>query len=419
MSLNARKVGILNMLMQTESYVSAGSVIAEWKIAESTVYRDITGINDWLERQKLQPVKHARTNGFYLDACEKVFIKEKLGRLNLDSEYHRSPRERQAWIGVLFLTREEPVFLDDLMEKLAVSRSTILRDLESLKSRLADHRLELKLGREEGYHIIGTEHDKRRSLVHFLARIHPEKDSHWLNPNPEILTDQNWSNELFASSEAAAIYHILFESEKILKIHYPDDMIEILSIHLLFLLKRYRQGKIMAMDPMEKVILKPSAEYQAAQYIGEQIAEKFNLTIPDDELCYISVCLMEAKNEVYCPNNAGENELLILKKLIEKMVKDFEDDFQLAFRNKEVLEQSLYFHLKSAYYRIIYRLEFENPLAATIISHYSDLFEETKKVIHHLEQAIGKEISNDEVALIAMHFGGWIEKPGLENDDGA
>jgi transcriptional regulatory protein LevR len=66
------------------------------------------------------------------------------------------------------------------------------------------------------------------------------------------------------------------ESEKYLDIQYPDDMMEILSVHLLFLLKRYRQGKTMHMDPMEKVILKLSEEYSTAKFIGTQIEKQLN-----------------------------------------------------------------------------------------------------------------------------------------------
>jgi mannitol operon transcriptional antiterminator len=38
------------------------------------------------------------------------------------------------------------------------------------------------------------------------------------------------------------------------------------------------------------------------------------------------------------------------------------------------------------------------------------LFHKTKKVISHLEDVMGDEIPDNELALITMHFGGWIEK---------
>ncbi|WP_102264503.1 BglG family transcription antiterminator [Mesobacillus jeotgali] len=411
MTINKRKKEILSRLIRMDLYISMKTLTEELGVTRSTVYRDIKGINDWLEKHHLQPVQYARNKGFYLNPVEKASIKNKLGKLTLDPEYQLSAKERRAWIGVLLLTREKAVFLDNLLKKLNVSRSTILRDLEQLKARLLRHRLDLQKEKRHGYRIVGAEEDKRRSLVHFLARIHPVKESHWLSLEEQI-SEGTWTTELFASPEAAGVYRILIESEKYLDIHYPDDMMEILSVHLLFLLKRYRQGKTMHMDPMEKVILKPSEEYSAAKFIGNQIEKQFDLSIPDDELCYITVCLMGAKTEEYCPSSAGEAELALLKKIINKMVSDFEEDFHLAFRDRDVLERSLYFHLKSAYYRIIYGLEYDNPLAESIISNFPDLYKETKKVIHYLEEAMGKRISEDEVALIAMHFGGWIERPG-------
>jgi transcriptional antiterminator len=116
---------------------------------------------------------------------------------------------------------------------------------------------------------------------------------------------------------------------------------------------------------------------------------------------------------VLSKSRAGEDELALLKRIIKKMVSDFEEDFHLAFRDRTVLERSLFFHLKSAYYRISYGLEYVNPLAETIIINFPNLYKETNKIIHYLEEAIGKKITDDEIALIAMHFGGRIERPGV------
>ena len=410
MTFNVRKKGILSRLVQADSYVSVDILTKEWDVAISTVYRDIKDINKWLESLGFQPIRLVRNAGFYLETTEKAYIKKALGRLSLGRGYQLSPKERRAWLGVILLTREKAIHLVDLMEKLHVSKSTILRDLEELRNRLGSHRLDLRLEKEVGYHIIGSEEDKRKSLVRFLARIHPVKESGWLSKD-SLISEGDFSAELVSLPETKGIYQILLESEKYLNIKYPEDMLEILSIHLLFLLKRYQQGKMVRMDPMEKVILKPSEEYETARFIGAQIEKVFSMTVPDDELCYITVCLMSAKAEEYCPNSAGEAEFVILKGIIKKMVSNFEDDFHLAFRDRDVLERSLYFHLKSAYYRILYGLEYENPLAETIISNFSELYSETKKVMHSLEEAIGKKISDDEAALIAMHFGGWIERP--------
>lgn len=411
MTLNARALKILNRLVYSHSPVSVSELMAEENNSRTTIYHYIKNINSWLTQQRLQPVYSHRHFGFYITSSEKNAIKEKLGRLALYRDYQKSPQERAAWIGVLLLTREEPVFMRDLLAKLKVSRRTAQRDVQKLREQLNPYQLELQFEQNEGYHITGSEQAKRKILVNLLTKIHPQKESHWFSTDIGIPVgeDQDWSIELFSSKDAAAIYQILFESEQYLKVHYPDDMIEILSLHLLFLLKRYRQGKLIHMDPVEKVVLKPSEEYKTARYIGERMESNFSLAIPDDELCYISVCLMGAKTEEYSPNSVGEEELAALKVVIEKMVADFEADFLLAFRNKHVLERSLFFHLKSAYYRIIYGLEFENPLSEMIINNYPRLFQETKKVIHHLEQAISKTIPDDEIALITIHFGGWIE----------
>jgi mannitol/fructose-specific phosphotransferase system IIA component (Ntr-type)/galactitol-specific phosphotransferase system IIB component len=96
------------------------------------------------------------------------------------------------------------------------------------------------------------------------------------------------------------------------------------------------------------------------------------------------------------------------------MVDDFQKFACLFFQNRADLERNLFVHLKPAYFRIKYGIELANPLTESVEQNYHDIFVLTKKVIHHFEHVLGKLISNDEVAYIAMHFGGWIAQEGVK-----
>ncbi|KJE28046.1 PTS system, Lactose/Cellobiose specific IIB subunit [Geobacillus kaustophilus] len=55
----------------------------------------------------------------------------------------------------------------------------------------------------------------------------------------------------------------------------------------------------------------------------------------------------------------------------------------------------------------------QNDLTESVKTNYPDLFILTKKVVHHLESVVGQTVSDDEIAYIAMHFGGWLDREGV------
>ena len=410
MSLNARRVRVLRRLLNSLIFISAGKLGQESRVSGKTIINDVKNINEWLQANGLETIKYQQSLGFYFDQSAKDDVRDKLGELNLDRQYKNSRSERVAWIAVLLLTREDAIFIKDLIGKFTLSRSTIHKDLKLLDAMIMPFRLKLLFVRAQGYFISGDEQNKRRVLVYFLSRIHPHKEPHCLLS--ESQTGNEWRRSLVASHHAHEIYQIILDSEKYLKVKYPVDIIELLSIQLLLLLNRYKQGKTIHLDPVEKIMVKPTAEFRASSFIGEKIKDRFGINIPDDELCYITVCLMEAKTS-HSRVNTTDGVLEILKSVINDMIDQFQKEAEVVFKDRSALERSLFFHIKSAYYRIVHGIECENPLADTIINNYSDLFLLTKNVISHLETVIGERISNEEIALITMHFGGWIEKDSL------
>lgn len=407
MVLNARSVGILIGLVDSHSYVSAKELGQKMGVSSRTIFSDVENINLWLEDHRLATVQYHPSAGFYFEHAGKAHIKERLGELNLDRQYKNSRGERGAWIGVLLLTREHSIFVDSLAEKFSLSKSTIQRDLKLLSDTLLPFRLKLVFNRREGYFISGDEQNKRKVLIHFLSKLHPHRETHWIIQNTH--STREWRCDLVAPPHALKIHQIILDSQNYLNVRYPEDVIELLSIQLLLLLSRYKQGKVIHLDPVEKVVVKPTPEFQASSFIGEKVKEAFGVAIPDDELCYITICLMAAKNQ-HPLSNSCEEDMDILKVVIREMVDQFQEEAGVKFKTRDALECSLFFHIKSAYYRIVHRQMYDNPLAGMIKVNYPDLFQKTKKVISRLEDVMGDEIPDDELALITMHFGGWAEK---------
>jgi mannitol operon transcriptional antiterminator len=415
-SLDQRSTAILSYLSQAKRYVPSTEISEKFNISRRTIYYDIEKINGWLSENRLPKVKHVRSAGFYLEEEAVQQMPEKLGMIKT-WHYEYSVQERKAWLVIYIMTRETSLYLEDLMEKIRVSRNTTIENLKSIKEELLRFHLQLEFDRKLGYVVNGEEEDKRKAIVFYLQLLLP--DQSWqtlLAQIPMILNAQDQQIDVFDSEKLKAVRKIVSESEKDLNLQFTDDFLYSLSLRLLLFGRRLAQGKKVQIDVEEKKVLNETKEYTAAKKISSKLSKLFKLEFPEDEIYYITKHLLSSRIlflEEQLDHNSSHDKH-VLTKVVSRMVTDFQKYACVFLKNREEVEKNLLLHVKPAYYRVKYGLEVESNVAASIIEKYADIFQLTKKVIHHLEKAVGKNINDNEIALIAMHFGGWMERVGVK-----
>ncbi|MFC7395055.1 BglG family transcription antiterminator [Scopulibacillus cellulosilyticus] len=413
MSLDQRSTAILSYLINAQTYVKTKELIEKYHISRRTVYYDIGKINDWLKDNDLQQIKHVRSAGFLIETETAREVSKKLGTLRT-WHYEYSAKERKAWLAIYLMARDNPLYLENLMEKIRVSRNTTIEDLKNLKVELERFHLKLEFHRKSGYVINGDEEDKRKAIVHFIQHVFPNENwQTFLSKIPMII---NADSNQFDFEKLKAIQQIIGEIEQKLNIQFTDEILYSLSFRLLLFCRRVSQGKKIKIDPIEKDVLRKIKQYEAAQKIGERLAALFEIDFPEDEIFYITRHLLSSRIQFSegIESTRYSNDSEILTKVVAQMVTDFQKYACVFFKNRQEIEKSLLLHVKPAYYRIRYGLEFESDLTESIKEQYHDIFLLTKKVISHLEAVVGKEINENEIALIAMHFGGWMRKVGAK-----
>ncbi|KKI90881.1 hypothetical protein WQ54_18310 [Bacillus sp. SA1-12] len=417
--LDQRSTAILSHLVHSESYVPVKELMEKFKISRRTIYYDIEKINDWLEENDLSPVKHVRGAGFILDD-ETAFLIPKKIEMVKTWHYEYSAKERKAWLALYLLGRDTPLFLDDLMEKIRVSRNTTIEDLKVLKEEIERFQLSLEFERKSGYILIGDEDDKRKAIVYYLSSVLPSEGWQTLLAKiPTLLNSSLMDNkdhqELFNIDELKVVRNIVSESEIDLNLQYTDDFFYSLTFRLILFVKRLMQGKRIKIDKVEKEVLSETKEYQAAMKICQKLSTIFKLDFPQDEIFYITKHLLSSKvqssQRILEENKNSETQML--KEVVSNMVTDFQKYACIFLKDRHLLEKNLLLHVKPSFYRIKYELEVENQVAELMKEKYQDIFQLTKKVIPHLERAIGKPVNENETALIAMHFGGWLKRTGV------
>jgi mannitol/fructose-specific phosphotransferase system IIA component (Ntr-type) len=72
--------------------------------------------------------------------------------------------------------------------------------------------------------------------------------------------------------------------------------------------------------------------------------------------------------------------------------------------------ENLIRHIRPSLYRIQYGLKLKNPMFESIYKNYKELFHHTRWVCRHLEEYIGKNINDHEIAYLTLHFGAALER---------
>jgi mannitol operon transcriptional antiterminator len=414
MSLDQRSTAILSHLAKVKTFVTVGEFTEKFHISRRTLYYDIEKINDWLKEHQLSIVKHVRSAGFILEEDAAIHVPEKLSTKKT-WYYEYSAKERKGWLAIHLMTSDYPMFLEDLMKKVGVSRNTTIEDLKGLKNELARFELKLEFHRKSGYNIMGKEEDKRKAIVYYLQHVLPEQNwQAFLARLPMILNTDAGQFDLFDFEKLKAVQHIISESEQELNVQYTNEFLVSLALRLLLFCRRVSQGKKISIDPVEIEVLQETKQYMAAQTIGRKLSALFDMEIPEDEIFYITKHLLSSRvqfsEELY--EDRDHNDSQILANIVTEMVTDFQKYACVFFENRKDIEKNLLLHVKPAYYRIKYGLEFESDMTETIKGQYQDIYLLTKKVISHLENVVGKTVNDHETALIAMHFGGWMRKVG-------
>lgn len=420
MSLDERSTRILTHLMNSETYMPIERITEKLHISRRTVYYDLEKINYWLQDHHMNPVEHVRSLGLYIPDETKQKIPTMIKTLDT-WQYYYSEKERQALLAIHLITSTNAVFLKDLMEKIGVSRGTTNTELNKLKEELQAFRLAISFHRKEGYVIEGSENDKRKALIQYLSQILSKDGWNHLVSEIQLLLNGKLDKSsnlydkptlAFVEEHLLKIYQIIDKCERELGIQITDEMLHSLALRFIIFSKRLLQGEHIVIDQDEKDVLKTTAEYAAAINISKELEEMFQIPFPEDEVCYIAMNLLGSKINYMSHGTETDADVQHLKGIIQRMVDDFQRFACVFFQERSLIEEKMLIHLKPAYYRIKYGLEVENPLTETIKQKYNEIFEITKKVIHHLESFIGRSVSEKEIAYIAMHFGGWMRREG-------
>ncbi|WP_081683563.1 PRD domain-containing protein [Eremococcus coleocola] len=132
-----------------------------------------------------------------------------------------------------------------------------------------------------------------------------------------------------------------------------------------------------------------------------EVEKTINLSIPNNEIEELQF-MLSTLNPHNVSNTADWVQGQILSLKLVEIVKNEFDASNLS-ENFE-LQEALINHVIALLVRLRLDIQFYNPLKDTIIKEYGELYKAVKKINYYFKENIGKELNNDEITFLAIHF---------------
>ncbi|MCD8502409.1 MAG: BglG family transcription antiterminator, partial [Bacillaceae bacterium] len=412
MILDERCTQLVTSLCNADDYISIDSLTNQLGISKRTIYYDVQKINDWLAERKLAPVKKKHGKGYYLEKEVKDKVPLLINKLE-KFQYYYSQGERLMLMAVELLTKKNSLFLEDFMEMTQVSRATASSDLKEVKKQFLQHQINVSFSRNDGYIVKGQEEQKRQLLVYYLIEILTNKNQlkHWFD-QIKLPFRENVIGTESVSLQLQQVMPIIAQCEKELSIELTDEMVHLLALKLLVLVHRLVLGNRIKVDHDAHDVIVNTKEYQAALNIAEKLHQMYHIQIPDPEVCFITMNLLGSKVNYSDIELKQDKEMKRLRATVKKIVQDFQNYACILFHDVTKLEETLFLHLKPAYYRMKYNVSAIDIHTENVMREFPEIFQLTKKSLSSLEVLLGATIKDSETAYITMHFGGWLQREG-------
>lgn len=406
MYIAGRARGILGVLLQAEQPVMISQLAATFDVSERTIHRDLKMIEEVLHQHQLNL---SRLPGKGLQITGPENHRQQLEMILQHVKYtDYTPEERRAIVLLTLLEMNDPIKLFTLADELMVTEATISNDLDTLEKTLK--KFQLTLRRRQGFGVIidGNEADKRAAISNLFSE-HVDEFA-FISLFKENIRNKPQQHEQTISSRLLDLVHreklkaIEQEVEKIrseFSYELADSAYIGLVVHLALAIERLQQGDNIRFDPEQLEKMKTTDEYAVAAKLIERLEKSLAMTIPADEIGYITMHLLGAKLRVDHEFLIEDSNLDIAYKA-KQLIAYVSDHLNRDLVSNARLLSDLVAHLKPAVYRIKQNMGIKNPLAEEITQDYPELFQLLKESVQ--ETFAEMTFPDEEICFLVLHF---------------
>lgn len=415
MVISARERLILQFLLEDmKEDVTIKQLADIVNVSERTIHRDLKNIEDVLQAFHLKLQKKAGVGVKVIGAQGDIY-QLRVTILKQDfTEY--TPDERLIVALCTLLDNKEPVKLFSLANDMGVTTATVSHDLDKLEPIIKRYDLQLVRKRGYGIELEGSEDAKRKAITSLISERFdvPEflkmvRDNIQKKSTNKIDSISERLLGLVHKEKIILIEGIIEEINEELPYSLADSSYVGLVVHIALAMERIQRGENITLQEDYLRELKSTKEFIFARKIAARLERTFEVTIPDEEIGYITMHLRGAKIR-YDKDIGIKDENIEVAVIVQSLIKNVENLLHTRLLD-ETLSQGLLAHLQPALYRLKQKMRISNPLLSNIKDDYYDLFKVVKKAAELTLP--NQDIPEEEIGYLVLHFGAALNSKQL------
>lgn len=408
--LDRNSYDLLSYLIKLEEPETVMSISKVLNQSRRKVYYHLDKINEALPSEIPKIISYPRI-GILLSSQQKAACRTLLADLD-DYSYVMSIQERMLLSITYIAIAKDRVTIEKLMQINAVSRNTILNDLNELRQRLSfePYSIKLQATKSKGYYLDCHPLSKIQYLNKLLHTIYTDSNPNFIAIMRDKLRDFADLSSYFSDDISSFIRGELQVSQALLgkKINSQDIRFmvatlpyQLLSYQNLGLSEREQRDLLSEFSP-----IKERKEYEIARHLNENLKREFHLELDEIETSLIAVLLLSYRKDR--DMHLESHDYDDMRRVLSYFIDTFELDYHVCFKHKQLLLNQLLTHCKALLFRKAYGIVSNNPLTDQIKDKYADLFAMTKVCLSILENAWSIKMNDDDIAYITIHIGGEL-----------
>lgn len=396
--MNKRSREILSQLITKTEYSQTISIqdLAEmFKVSSRTIRYDIEQINDYLKENHLQPLNLGK-QGVINTQADITKARESLSEEDFYS-FKLSREERVCFSAVMMICSDDYITLSEIADQLFVSRSTIIQDLEHIKSFFRERHLYVLSHSNKGLLLEGREIDKRNLLIDM---IQSENSIFKAEPIFQHLTQCLSKNLKIDLEDISMIEKIINEAEHIYGRFLTDQ--SFVQLRNYFQLSLYRLRKAHYVEYGDD----KNSKWDMAKGMIDQIQQFIVKEIPDTEIYYVASVLNRMK---YIKKTTSNKEIVKMQVITRNFIEKISKDIHRNLQGDYIFYENLINHLESTFSTLGDRFAI-NSVVDEILQRYPEVKQATERNVYVFEEYVGRKLSEEEIAYIVVHICAAIER---------
>lgn len=392
MSMQRQKQLLDYLIKQSNQWVNAQELSDALGVSTRQIRKYIVAINGKCEDLELII---SGPKGYCLVA-EKYFpYKEKI-----DTQKEDTPQTRQHYIIQKLISALKGYSIFDFSDELFISVPAIENDLKSIRKILEHY--ELKLVRKKELLFIEGEEIIKRTLMRNLV-LPDSYDSFVLKDEIQLLTFHYHFWDLRKN-----IHRILKAKE----LFTNDYMLNNIALHVIVMIDRIRSGGLLVENNENHKLFEQAARYEASKDLTSYISEEYHIPINQAEIYYLTLTISNNTTiaDFSSINISNINQYInveyieVAGTILQKVERVYRlDPFDDEFKTRFII------HVNSMFTRVQNSYNIRNPLKEKMKIAFPLIYDIAVFIAQEFKQECTIHLSEDEIAFIALHIGGYFE----------